>query len=81
MTSRVMAIRGLAGGDASDDEGTTRQKWSGRGVLKGVAWLAALGAGGFLVRRVVRRRRRIDLGQVSDDWVARYRTPPDPFTL
>ena len=78
MTSRVMAIRGIAT-DTSPEHEPSRHPRHGGGALKIAAWLAAIGAGGFLMRRVIRRRRAIDLGTVSDDWVSRHRSAPDPY--
>jgi hypothetical protein len=80
MTTRVMAIRELAKGGTDEEPSTQDGRWSASGAVRIAAWVAAVGAGGLLLRRVIRRRRRIDLGMVSEDWVARHRAvPSDPF--
>jgi hypothetical protein len=46
-------------------------------------WTSSIGLAVFLARRVfARRTEAIDVGRVSDDWLAQQRWPPsDPFTV
>jgi hypothetical protein len=49
--------------------------------VKIVLWTSSIGFAALLARRLLRRRKhRIDVGFVSEEWLARQRgLPPDPF--
>jgi hypothetical protein len=44
-----------------------------RGFLTFALWTSSLGAVAYMVRRMVRRRRSIDVGSVTDEWLAHQR--------
>jgi hypothetical protein len=52
-------------------------------IGKIVLWTSSVGIALLLVRRLFSRRAdAIDVGAVSDDWLAQQRWPPsDPFTV
>ena len=53
---------------------------AGPSLLKIAFWTGSLGVGAYLLRRFLnRRQRRIDVGAVSDDWLASQRRVADEF--
>lgn len=81
MTSRVAAMRSISTGSGSGADDQNNQRSRANGVARVAMWIAGLGAGGLLLRRATRRKKSIDVGAVSPDWVAQHRgIPADPFS-
>jgi hypothetical protein len=73
MTSRVMAMREIAGPRSGSDDQEDRPSKL-RDLMKAVMWIAGASAVGLVLRRIVRPKKIIDVGAVSEEWIAEHRS-------
>ena len=72
MTSRVMAMREIAGPRSGSNDQQHRPSKT-RHLAKAVMWMAGASAVGLVLRRIGRPRKVIDVGAVSEEWILQHR--------
>ena len=70
MTSRVMAMREIAGPRSGSDDQEDRPS-KVRDLMKAAMWIAGASAVGLVLRRIVRPKQIIDVGA---EWIAEHRS-------